>query len=133
MKSSAAAPAGKEGSETAPEAAGPSEGAGSAAQRSSALPIVLSSNRRADISVFKGSTYVNIREYYEVRVMCAQWMVCVALYTLPLASAGKEKMAFEACVFVENHCYTAEKWGDAARVEGHCPLARAVPDPEECS
>lgn len=33
---------------------------------SNGLPIKLSSNRRADVSEFKGTTLVNIREYYEV-------------------------------------------------------------------
>ena len=37
------------------------------AEGSNGLPIKLSSNRRADVSQFKGSTFINIREYYEVR------------------------------------------------------------------
>lgn len=41
------------------------EGAG--AEGSNGLPVKLSTNRRADISEFKGKTYVSIREYYEVR------------------------------------------------------------------
>ena len=36
------------------------------AEGSSGLPIKLSSNRRADVSEFKGKRLVNIREYYEV-------------------------------------------------------------------
>ena len=34
---------------------------------SNGLPIMLSRSRRADVSEFKGKTFVNIREYYEVR------------------------------------------------------------------
>ena len=37
-----------------------------APQGSNGLPIALSSVRRADVSQFKGMTFVNIREYYEV-------------------------------------------------------------------
>ena len=31
------------------------------------LPIKLSNTRRADVSEFKGKTFINIREYYEVQ------------------------------------------------------------------
>lgn len=33
------------------------------------LPLMLSDNRRADLSVFKGKQLVNIREYYEVGLL----------------------------------------------------------------
>lgn len=36
------------------------------------LPIMLSNNRRADKSEFKGKTYINIREYYEVKPALTQ-------------------------------------------------------------
>ena len=38
---------------------------------SGGLPIKLSSTRRADVSEFKGKTFINIREYYEV------WRACL--------------------------------------------------------
>jgi hypothetical protein len=34
---------------------------------SNSLPIMLGNNRRADKSEFRGKTYINIREYYEVK------------------------------------------------------------------
>ena len=34
-----------------------------------ALPVVLNEMRRADVSEYKGKTYVNIREYYQVHVL----------------------------------------------------------------
>ena len=34
---------------------------------SNGLPVMLSRSRRADVSDYKGKTFVNIREYYEVR------------------------------------------------------------------
>ena len=37
---------------------------------SGGLPIKLSSTRRADVSEFKGKTFINIREYYEVQHGC---------------------------------------------------------------
>ena len=37
---------------------------------SGGLPIKLSSTRRADVSEFKGKTFINIREYYEVQCGC---------------------------------------------------------------
>ena len=40
--------------------------AGKPPQGSNGLPIALSSVRRADVSQFKGMTFVNIREYYQV-------------------------------------------------------------------
>ncbi len=50
-----------------PSTPGPAtQPAGEAPQGSNGLPIALSSVRRADISQFKGMTFVNIREYYEV-------------------------------------------------------------------
>ncbi|BDA42711.1 probable RNA polymerase II transcriptional coactivator KIWI [Coccomyxa sp. Obi] len=49
----------------APSAAVLSGEAEITAQGSNALPVILSSNRRADVSNYKGSTFINIREYYE--------------------------------------------------------------------
>lgn len=40
-------------------------GGGAAAGAAGGLPLELSSSRRADISNFKGQTFVGIREYYE--------------------------------------------------------------------
>ncbi|KAK9909758.1 hypothetical protein WJX75_007053 [Coccomyxa subellipsoidea] len=57
--------AGKGKAAATPSPAGPSEAAQTIKQSSDTLPVILSSNRRADISNFKGSTFVNIREYYE--------------------------------------------------------------------
>ena len=37
------------------------------AEGSNGLPIKLSSNRWADVSEYNGSTFISIREYYEVR------------------------------------------------------------------
>ena len=54
---------------SAAAAAGPSHAAATAAEPSgqaSDLPIQLSAMRKADVSDFKGTLYVNIREYYEV-------------------------------------------------------------------
>lgn len=83
---------------TAPVAcrAGKEEGAGpSSSMRSSAaastsaakqdgdaggpLPIVLNEMRRADVSEYKGKTYVNIREYYQVHIaaICKQNTECL--------------------------------------------------------
>ncbi|CAL8467636.1 g7174 [Coccomyxa elongata] len=56
---------GKDEVAAAPSAPDPSGEAETTAQGSSALPVILSSNRRADVSNYKGSTFVNIREYYE--------------------------------------------------------------------
>ncbi len=63
--------AGRDEVAAAPSAADPSGKAETSEQGSSALPVILSSNRRADISNFKGSTFVNIREYYEVSLRAA--------------------------------------------------------------
>ena len=54
---------------------------------SDGLPIKLSSNRRADVSDFKGKTLVNIREYYEVTLTSpAVKAFCVCLScTKPLS------------------------------------------------
>lgn len=51
---------------------------------SNGLPIKLSSNRRADVSQFKGSTFINIREYYEVRgALTCQPAAMQGLSTVP--------------------------------------------------
>lgn len=63
--------AGKGKAAATPSPAGPSEAAQTTEQSSDSLPVILSSNRRADISNFKGSTFVNIREYYEVSLLLA--------------------------------------------------------------
>jgi hypothetical protein len=34
---------------------------------SNGLPVMLSRSRRADVSEYRGKTFVNVREYYEVR------------------------------------------------------------------
>lgn len=39
---------------------------------SNSLPIMLSNNRRADKSEFMGKTYIDIREYYEVKTALMQ-------------------------------------------------------------
>lgn len=57
-----AAPAAGTSGAAAQEAAGPSD-------QASALPIQLSAMRKADVSDFKGTVYVNIREYYEVSAL----------------------------------------------------------------
>ena len=56
----------------AAEAAGPSSGAAE-------LPIQLSDLRRADVSEFRGSVYVNIREYYEVNIQHADLFILCAI------------------------------------------------------
>jgi hypothetical protein len=63
--------AGKGKAAATPSPAGPPEAAQTIEQSSDTLPVILSSNRRADISNFKGSTFVNIREYYEVSLLPA--------------------------------------------------------------
>ena len=40
---------------------------------SGGLPIKLSSTRQADVSEFKGKTFINIREYYEVNTFINIW------------------------------------------------------------
>ncbi len=82
----------------APSAPGPSGEAETTAQGSSALPVILSSNRRADISTYKGSTFVNIREYYEVAV----------LHSIMYISSG--------CAFTSVHTLPASFDGDLAPV-----------------
>ena len=64
-----------------------------------ALPIELGSNRRADISNFKGQTFVGIREYYEkVRaaagLQCAsgQLLVCRALHRPGVGRASESAL-----------------------------------------
>ncbi|KAK9816898.1 hypothetical protein WJX72_006917 [[Myrmecia] bisecta] len=47
------------------QAADPSAGSPSNAGNPAELPVQLSAMRRADVSEFKGTKYVNIREYYE--------------------------------------------------------------------
>lgn len=59
----AAGPGGAAGPSGAGAAAGAQ--AGAAAASASAGGVDLSSSRRADVSRYKGSLYVNIREYYE--------------------------------------------------------------------
>jgi hypothetical protein len=64
--------AGKSAPAKAAAAKQPTAGSGKAAggDEEGQVPIILSGTRRADISTFKGRTFVNIREYYEVRPFC---------------------------------------------------------------
>ena len=65
-----AASKGQAASASTAAAAGASDAKASAAAelsgQASDLPIQLSAMRKADVSDFKGTLYVNIREYYEV-------------------------------------------------------------------
>lgn len=68
-----AASKGQAASESTAAAAGASDAKASAAAevsgQASDLPIQLSAMRKADVADFKGTVYVNIREYYEVSLV----------------------------------------------------------------
>ena len=53
--------------EPATAAAEPGKARAGASSEASQLPIQLSAVRKADVSDFKGTVYVSIREYYEVQ------------------------------------------------------------------
>ena len=100
---------------------------------SNGLPIKLSSNRRADVSEFKGTTLVNIREYYEVAPTsssgrappCLSMMYEIA--ECPHQSLAASNIPLKRAESLCLHC--SERRRAIAWEEGHLPFAGAVQHP----